>query len=56
MTTEERLTKAGFVMTARAIARGQNLWERDDEPNRSFLDEEALAWLVEQKQLKKKKE
>jgi len=57
MTTaeEQQLTKAGFVLVVRNIARGESLWERDDTPNRSFLDSEALQWLDERQPTKGKK-
>jgi hypothetical protein len=50
---ERKLARAGFVRTATNIVHGESLWERDDEPNRSFLDSEAVEWLAEHEQREK---
>jgi hypothetical protein len=50
---ERKLARAGFVRTATNIVHGESLWERDDEPNRSFLDHEAIEWLEQRERLEK---
>jgi hypothetical protein len=42
---ERKLLAAGFRLEARHLVRGQSLWSRDDQPDRSYLDDEAIAWL-----------
>lgn len=43
---DERVILArGFTLVGRNLLRGQSLWSREDESDRSFSDDEVLAWL-----------
>ena len=50
---ERRLVAAGFILMTRSLGfNHESLWRRDDEPDLTFSDAEAMAWLAEHEKKK----
>jgi hypothetical protein len=46
---ERKLLASGFTLEGRNLIHGESLWSRADEPDRSYKDTEAIAYLDERK-------
>jgi phage head maturation protease len=51
---ERKFYASGFRLVARNIVQGQSLWRRDDDPDRTYTDDEAVVYLAEHEKTTKK--
>jgi len=48
---ERQLFANGFILIARNLTtRGESLWRREEEPDRTYSDSEAVQWLETKKE------